>query len=368
MKLCYIAPAENIHTYRWLQAFVARGHEVHLVTLPNETGNIPGVHLHPLPAGQPKLRFPIWTLTLRRILHQLQPDILHAHYLTRYGWLAAATGFHPLVLTAWGTDAYIDPQRSRLTRLLTPWMLQRADLVTVDATDLQTQVLTLKARPERVVLVQWGVDTQVFTPQQNTAGLRTRLRLEQRPIILSTRNLMPNYNQDIIIEALARVRQQLPTAVLLIKYNTCNPDYLAQLQEQIHRARLEEAVQFISAVPHHELAAYYAMADVFVSIATSDSTPVSLLEAMACGVPPVMSDLSAIQEWITPGKNGECVPARDPVALSTAILSILRHPERRAAMAAINRELVQTRASHTVEMDRVARLYNNLVHPAGGKS
>ena len=168
MRICYFAPAHSIHTQRWLQAFVNLGHEVHLIALPDEPANLEGVNLHRLPIGRPKIRFFQWLLASRRIIQQIRPDIVHGHYITRYGWLAALTLFRPLVLTAWGTDIYIDPARSRLTRWLTRWVLQRANLITVDAVDLRERITALGTRPDRVALVQWGVDTRACFALRST--------------------------------------------------------------------------------------------------------------------------------------------------------------------------------------------------------
>src|SRR5512139_1858658 len=83
MRLCYIAPSDSIHTERWLNAFVERGHEVHLIVLPGEARKMEGVILHPLPNGYPKIPFARWVLTARKIIKQIRPDVLHGHYLTR---------------------------------------------------------------------------------------------------------------------------------------------------------------------------------------------------------------------------------------------------------------------------------------------
>lgn len=360
MRLCFIGPAQSIHTQRWLHAFVERGHDVHLIDVPGEEVSLNGVTIHILPTGPSKVRFLQWTYALRVILTQIRPAVLHAHYLTRYGWLAAASGFRPLVHTAWGSDAYIDPQRSRLGRRITSWTLRRADLVTADAVDLQARLVALGADPRRTRVIQWGVDTGVFRPGVNTDALCDRLQLGSAPVILSTRGLTPTYNQDVMVAALPAIRQAVPGAVLVIKYNTCEPNYLARVQTTVARLGLTEAVCFVNAAPHHELAAYYALADVFVSIASSDSTPVSLLEAMACGATPVVSDLPALREWVADGVNGFCVPAHDPAALAAAVVRALSEPALRRGIAAANVRLIAERADHRAQMDAMETIYSQL--------
>jgi glycosyltransferase involved in cell wall biosynthesis len=360
MRLCFIGPAHSIHTQRWLQAFVDRGHQVHLVTLPGESVTLDRVTVHPLPDGPAKVRFARWALSLRRILAGIRPDVLHAHYLTRYGWLAGASGLRPLVVSAWGTDAYIDPERSRLSRILTGRLLRRADHIIADAENLAERLVALGAPRTRLSVIQWGVDVEQFRPDRDTAALRAQLNLGPGPIILSTRGLMPNYNQDTILHAMPSVLAAAPQARLVIKYNTCDPDYRDDIYRLVDGLDLAETVRFVTATPYHEMATYYALAQVFVSVASSDSTPVSLLEAMACGAVPVMGDLAAIREWITDRENGYLVPPRDPASLAAALVAALTSDTWRSQVRATNRQIIEARADHQHEMSRVEALYAGL--------
>ncbi len=365
MKICYIAPANNVHTTRWLHAFVEQGCQVHLITLPEEQALIKGVQVHRLPDGPHTIRFLKWIGAARAILQQVHPDVLHGHYLTRYGWLAACTFFSPLVLTAWGSDIYLTPHQSPFWRWLTTWSLRRAELVTVDAADLRQAVIRLGVRTERVCLVQWGVDLGVFHPDLNTSILREQLHVQDKLIILSTRNLMPIYNQETIIRALPAVLAQVPNTVLILKYRFYDDSYIARIRTLVQNLGLEHAIRWVgpdetATNAHDDMAMYYAMADVFVSVALSDSTPVSLLEAMACGAAPVIGDLPALHEWIDHKQNGYLVPPTDAEALGRAITDLLVHPEQRAQWAHINRQIVQERANHWSEMARMKKLYENL--------
>ncbi len=367
MRLCYIAPAGSIHTERWLKAFIERGHEVHLITLPDAATKIEGVILHPLANGYSKIRFARWILAARRIIGQIRPDVLHGHYLTRYGWLAALTSFRPLVLTAWGTDIYIDPKNSRLTRILTARALRHASLVTAVSIDLCDSVTRLGARPDRVKLVQWGVDTRLFRRDTDTSELSLRLGLDRGPVILSTRNLFPNYNQDVLIHALPSVLRTIPDATLLLKYSKYDTLYLQELQALANRLGVKNEVRFVGDGSHSELPPYYALADVFVSIASSDGTPVSLLEAMACGTAPIVSNLPSLREWIVDGQNGCLVSPQDIEALANAIVHLLLTRDLGHKFARRNRRIIEERADHLLEMQRVEDLYQSLIRPDKGR-
>ena len=100
------------------------------------------------------------------------PDIVHAHYVTSYGFLAAAAKLHPLVLTAWGTDVLISPRESRLALLFARYAVRHADEVTTVAEHMNASVAALGVAQERVQAVPFGVDAQVFRSSEAARELR----------------------------------------------------------------------------------------------------------------------------------------------------------------------------------------------------
>ena len=144
MRLCFIGNPDSIHTQRWVGHFAQTGHETHLVNLGPQPGrkfDWPGPQHHNLPAPPlapvPGLRGVIMLIARRRalaaLLKQIQPDILHAHSVADPGWFAALSGFHPFVLTAWGSDVLLGLRQGPwLPRWLTRNALRHADLLTAD--------------------------------------------------------------------------------------------------------------------------------------------------------------------------------------------------------------------------------------------
>ena len=143
--------------------------------------------------------------------------MLHAHSVADPGWFAALSGFHPLVLTAWGSDVLLGLRRGpRLNRWLTRYALHRADLLTADARSVLDAARPHLRPGARVELIRFGVDTRAFSPGVD-ATWRARLALESGPVLLSIRQCHPLYNIDVIIRAFARIREEIPDARLLVK-------------------------------------------------------------------------------------------------------------------------------------------------------
>ena len=130
MRLCFISNPNSIHTQRWVHYFAGRGHEVHLIgDKPPAAAPPPGIHFYDLTSqtNARKLRYLLWSQQVRRLMQTIQPDVLHAHQVASAGWLGAAAGWHPFLVTSWGSDLLVGPRRSWVQRQLARWVLRQAD-------------------------------------------------------------------------------------------------------------------------------------------------------------------------------------------------------------------------------------------------
>jgi glycosyltransferase involved in cell wall biosynthesis len=364
MRLCFISNPNSTHTQRWVGWFARHGHTVCLLAdAPLQTAwpDIQVVDLTRI-SNASLIRFPIWAVWLRRFLHQWKPDILHAHRVNSAGWVAAASGFHPLVVTPWGTDLNKLPKSSPVERWLARFVLKNADLVTADARDLLDKASQYGAKPVTLHEIQWGVDLQHFRPDPADPNLRAELKLGTAPVILSPRGVNPIYNLDTIIRALPGVRSVVPEATLLLRdYNT-DPVYKGFLEDLIASLDLAGVVRWIGRIePWERLADYYRLADVVVSVPNSDGTPVSVLEALACGIPVIVTDLPALREWLIADESALFVPVGDSNALSAAICRLLTQKELSERLANSGLAIVIEHANHETEMKKMEELYQTLL-------
>ena len=367
MKILYIADSTSIHTQRWLRYFLDRGNEIYIVTLGRKTKKLQGVHhlanFECFYYGSPS--FINVLFQTRKIIRQVKPDILHAHFVHQYGWLAALSGFHPFVLTAWGTDILNLPRvsRSGFGRWLTTYSLKKADQLTATSNYLKSEMNNLGADEEKIEVIFWGVDYQKFHPSIPTQKLRRELMIEtEQPVILSNRNQIDLYNNDIVINAMDRILKYFPETVLLLQNSGGNQE--EALKVMVRDKKMEKSVRFLGPFPHDDMPSLYALAEIFISVPTWDAGPVSLKEAMSCGAVPVISDVSGPKEWVQDEVNGKIVPIRNPVRLADAVCGLLRDKEKCERFRLINRRLVMEKAGHGRLMQKVERLYFNLIKEA----
>ncbi|MBC7187176.1 MAG: glycosyltransferase family 4 protein [Calditrichaeota bacterium] len=377
LRLLYLGDPAAIHVQRWLRYFAGAGHKAELLPYPGSfahvsAASLPGVHLHR--PGEGPLRHIVRTwpglvtktliidnaLRVRQLARSGHIDILHAHYLSANGWIGMLSGIRPFVATAWGSDLNVDVHRSLFYSVLTRLCVRRADLLTANSADLCRKLVQAGADERRVHLIQAGLELERFPFKRGDSDLRQALGLQDRPVVLSTRMLGRVYNLDIVLRAVPKVRAAVPDVVFLFAYRGTAEQEQA-LRALVAELKVQDAVVLLGPVENERIAPLYHVAEVFVSVPSSEGMPGSLTEAMACGAVPVLSDLPYVGEWVRHGENGLVVPVRDVDALAEAIVWLLRHPRQRAAMALRNRSLVEERADHRLWMARVEELYRSLL-------
>jgi glycosyltransferase involved in cell wall biosynthesis len=359
-------------------AFVQRGHDVHMVPIPPIDGNWDGVTWHclPNPAVPGRAQVVARSLQLRRLAHRLKPDVVHAHNAWGPGWYGASVGLHPFVIHAYGGDLLPEQYAGRpaIQRHLTVWSCRTADRIVVTGRHMIDAARRLGVPRERLLVLPRGVDLERYRPGLDTAGLRKQLGIEAAaPVILSPRYQVDEtlYNLDTVIDAFVAVRRQCPTAICLQLYEPGRESGRSRLQKIAEARGLADGYRLVPAVDNAAMPLLYNLADVVVSVPSSDGFPVTVLEASACAAPLVVSDLPYCAEWFqnASNTNGLVVPVRDPRALAEAVTALCTDAARRRQIGAAGRRLVETRADYRRCMDDLETVYRDLVAaPAARKA
>jgi glycosyltransferase involved in cell wall biosynthesis len=297
---------------------------------------------------------------VRGLARELRPDCVHGHYATSYGmWAAACRSTAPVVVTAWGSDILVTPRergwRGAMIRAVLRRTLRRADLITADADSVLEEIARYRVRaPLHRVL--WGVDTARFRPagdpKRNAGGFE----------LLSLRQWEPNYRIDVILKAFAKLRSARPALRSMLTLLGGGPLEPGLRTLAADLGLDDRAVRFVGRVDDAGMIAALDRADVSVSVPASDATSVAMLEAMACGLPLVVTDLPANRAWIEPGQR---IPVDDVDALVATLVRLADDPAARVALGRRNRELVVEHASRADQMDRMASLYDVLLARRG---
>lgn len=328
MKICVIGNPNSPHTVRWIHGFKGR-HEITLLADRHPSTLFDkSVQCYDLSPSRPipKIRYLEMALKLKNLLRKIQPDLLIAHGVASAGWLGALSGFHPFLLTAHGSDLMLLEKRSLLHQLSTRISVRTADYLTCVSDTLTEKSLKLGVPQNRVQTIYLGIDTNTFAPG-NREIARAKSGLIGRPIIFHLRPLRSIYNPLVIARAIPEVLKSFPDAQFIIPTFNAEPEIKSAFEKNLASQNASGAVHWLP--PLHddaEIAGYLVASDAAVSVASSDGTPKSVQEAMACEIPTIAGDIPALRAWIRPGETGVLVPLNDHMALSHAIVSVLQSP------------------------------------------
>ncbi len=358
MKLCFLAPANSVHSYRWIKYFADKGHEVTWVSLhPATVNRIEGVDIRHIAVPLGSAGASLAALKLRAIMKTRQPDVLHIHSVALYGVVGALCGFRPYVATAWGSDV-LNASASWWKRHLVRYALRRASLVTCDAHHMVAAMERLGIDRRAMEMICFGIDTERFCPAGRSGAPSLDWKDAERPKIISLRSFHPVYDLKSLIEAATIVVARVPSARFILAGSGPQEDFLKEMAKSLG---LEDNVSFPGPIPNEQLPALFATMDVYVSTALSDAgIAASTAEAMACGLPVVVTDSGENRLWVQDGRGGFVVPTGTPAALAEKILHLIENGETREAFGRINRKTIVEKNNYGTEMAKMEKIYTEL--------
>ena len=343
-----VGNARSLNVIRWGRRLADLGHEVHLATTQApRPGEGAGIHVHDLRdrgllARVPFVRGLGFGRAIGELAREIDADVVHAHYLLPWGYWAARAGFHPLVMSPWSREIFVDAEHGRGRRRAVAALTAADYLVTNSAANERVSA-SLGADPGRMRQIIWYAELERFAPDRADPGLRAGLSWpDDALVVLSLRNFRPYTNLDVVVRAFARVAEEEPRLRLLLasRGGTTRPE----IEALIEHLGLADRVA-IRAVEHADLPGVVATADVAVTIADTDSTPASLLETMASGVPVIAGRAPSIDEWVEQGEGAEMVSPRDEDAVTEALRTLVSDPELRRRYGERNERVVRARLS-----------------------
>ena len=377
MRICYLADGRYIHAHRWLRYFSDHGNEMHLVSFAPMTpehvraveeaggryhGELGSFHFKRFWLTASEL------LSLRRLLRREKIDVLHCHFLGSNAWYAALSGFRPLVITVMGGGDVCgpgwQPEGSR-ARILTPFALRRAELITSWSRVMAEAVRPYCRKETPIEVINGGVNLERFHRGPKPEYLRERWSLPaEAKVVFSARLMRPLSNITTIAAAAGLVHKKLPHTYFLFAApaEERNETYEAEVRRVLREVGAADNARFVGPIPHDEMADYHRLADVTISIPSTDGTPMTVLESMACGTAVIVSDIPDYDaRYIEPGATALAAKHDDATAVAGALLRLLQEPETAAQLAAEAHRRVTETGSYEAQMSNMARLYRGLV-------
>ncbi|MGN0789297.1 MAG: glycosyltransferase [Christensenellales bacterium] len=362
MKIALISDAGCVHTVRWANALAKRGNEVRVFSCGNHTPKDnsfdDSVKVVLLKFSAP-LGYYLNAFQLRKAIKEYAPDVVNVHYASGYGTLGRWAGQKNAMLSVWGSDVYDYPYLSAFNMHVITKNLSYYRYMASTSHCMARQSKKLVDR--QFYITPFGVDTKAFTPKQS----------EERAgyLIGTVKTLDDKYGIDVSIKAFVKLLDLLKDnghgdiadEITYEIYGRGNK--LQQLQELAQGLGVGDKVKFMGYVENKSLPSVLNRFDVFccTSRMDSESFGVAVVEAMACGVPAVTSDVDGFAEVMVDGETGRIVEREDYQATAQALYDLIVDQDLRKRYGAAGRRRVEELYDWDDNVDNMLGIYGEII-------
>lgn len=363
MKIALLSGASSIHTIRWANGLSAAGHDVHVITqhAPCEPLSL-GVTVHSFPY-RGALGYFIMVPSVRKLLLELKPDIVNAHYASGYATTARLVDYHPWLLSVWGSDVYDFPHKSPLHKWLVKRNLRAADRIASTSFCMADETRKLAPDLMDIAITPFGVDLNAYS------DIRPEVPKQKPKLVIGTvKTMSPKYGVDTLIRAYALLLKNLHSkpelnAPELELRLVGGGEQTADLQALAKNLGVASSVTFIGRVQHTQVPQELAKLDIYVALSRLDSESfgVAVIEAGAAGRPVVVSDAGGLPEVTVQDKTGLIVPRESPQAAADAIKRLVLNPKLRQQLGQAGRAHVEKSYNWTACVEKMVSIYNQVI-------
>ena len=366
MKVLLLGNPESAHTVKWVKALANKGIQVYLLSLnqisedlfadfPNVKVKSLGLSNRFVMQKNPRFVKIIYLRILpeiKRVIKFFEPDILHSHYVSSYGVLGALTGFHPYLVSIWGSDIYRFPNRSWINRALVKYSLSKADAILSTSNNMVNQIKRFTQKP--IEITPFGIDTDSFRslPVKNN---------ENTFVIGTVKNLKKIYGIDLLIKAFKKIvdwNPGLDLNLVIVGQGTERKN----LKSLANCLEINQKIEFAGNAEPDDVPYYINRMDVFVALSVcNESFGVSVLEAGACEKPVVVSNVSGFNEIVKDNYTGLVVPRNDVSKSAEAIQRLIHDPRLRNKLGKNARRHVENNYSFHSSIDSMLKIYKQML-------
>jgi glycosyltransferase involved in cell wall biosynthesis len=355
MRICFFADGQSIHTSRWCAYFQSLGHEVHLITF--RQTDIPNIHIHVVEGGKINVEGGNWHLItrflkVRKLVKQINPDILHALYATSYGVTGALAGHKKYVISALGSDLLLSGKKSRTYRKALRFAFKKAKWIIVMSEQMSESAKDIGVEMSKLSILPFGVDPKIFNSNDKQLS-------SSEFVITSTRNFEKVYNIPHLLHAIKLVQDKIPNLHVNLFGSGSLQEELEVLAADLG---IDKTVFFRGKMDQMELAQVLKNSHVYISVSLSDGSSNSLNEAIGCDVFSIVTNLPANLPWVKDGLNGFLVETNDIEDLANKIRKVHQnYIEFQKNATPVNQQIFEEKGIWSNNMKVVEEKYKKLL-------
>ncbi|PJC62102.1 MAG: glycosyltransferase family 4 protein [Flavobacteriales bacterium CG_4_9_14_0_2_um_filter_32_27] len=354
MKIVILGDNVSVHIQKWINAIAQyKSIELHIVSFEGGA-KFENVIYHNLKRfTNTKLDYFLNAFNVKSLIKSIQPNIIHSHYATSYGFLGAFSGFHPFIITGWGADIFDSP-KSLLMKILLKYSFRKADKITVLTEVTRKEIKHLTNKP--VSLIPFGVDLDKFkySPENQ----------EKEIIRIGTiRTLSEKYGIEYLIRAFANLYHEFPHLHLDIVGDGPLMSFLKNLTIELGVA---DRIIFHGYVNQNtDFDKYIELFNSFeiftiLSILDSETFGVAAVEASACGKPVIATNVGGLPEVIDDGITGLIVAPKNVAEITQAIKKLVISKTLRTQLGQNGRKKVEEKYNWETNVKNMIHIYEQL--------
>ena len=371
MRIIYFSKNYTPHDYRFLSSLSKTEHEIFYLKL---EANQRQTEDRPVPesiqqilwaGGQHEFRWrdiPRLTFDLRRLTKEIKPDLIHAGPIQNCAFLSVLSGFRPILAMSWGYDLVMDADKSAWMSWVTRYTLKRSAFFVSDANVSRDKAVAFGMDPERTVIFPWGVDIEQFLPKKEERGKKTKAANRKSKIVnpksitlFCSRTWESIYGVDVLAKAFVKVASVNPDVNLILLGGGSQG---AKIRQILMNGGVMERVHFGGHVAQAELPRWYHMADLYISPSHVDGSSVTLMEALASGLPCLVSDIPGNKEWIEEDVNGWLFSDGDANDLAEKILNAIKNRKSFKKIREAARKTAEEKADWNKNFGKLLETYH----------
>ena len=355
-KLLYVSLGQGVHDRRFIACAQVNGWEVLALRCDGRNNDISNQVLSSIWIGNKESisgsNQKVFRSEFREIAKQFRPDLIQIGPLSNAAAVLDENSTVPVLAVSWARDLLYDVNQSDWCKEVAESAIKLSTHILVDCRTVREAALRLGAFHEDISIVPWGVDLNMFDFYQKKSN-------SEVPKIVSIRSLEPIYCVSTLIEAvqhlsLSNVNQQLEIVI------AGDGSLKTNLENLADDYGISNSLKFIGSIPESDLPELLLSCDVYVSTSPIDGSSISMLQAMAIGLPCLVPDIPSNREWIEHGINGFLFEPNNSRALAELLNEVATNSKLLSSLTQKARKTVEERADWSRGCKLINQIYEQV--------
>ncbi|EGT3662077.1 TPA: glycosyltransferase [Clostridioides difficile] len=354
--VCYLADGSNPHTLKWCSFFKNKGYDIHVISL--NGGHMEGIKIYNFGSNVEELKneniskktgYLGSIKQIKKLVNEIKPDILHAQYASSYGFIGSLLGYHPYIISVWGTDIYDFPNNGFIQKQIIKHNFRKADYIFSNSRDMAKEANKYTAK--HVDVTFFGVDMDRFKPME--------VEKEDAFVIGIIKSLEKKYGVEYLIQAFKMLKDEYKDKKIILKIGGSG----SQMDNLINLAKelgIENDVQFLGRISPENVSKTFNSFDVTVFPSLREGFGVAAIESEACEVPVIVTNVGGHPESVWENETGLIVEPKQPEEIKNAIIKLMENDELRLNMGKKGRQFVRENYEVNLNFNDIEKIYDSI--------